>query len=52
MNFDKANAALDSVYTAETPEALARAYAEWAATYPIFANWGNLRFSNRGNPRF
>src|SRR5438094_643227 len=33
MNFDKANAALDSVYTAETPEALARAYAEWAATY-------------------
>ncbi|MDX8518841.1 class I SAM-dependent DNA methyltransferase [Mesorhizobium dulcispinae] len=33
MNFDKANAALDSVYAAETPEALAKAYAEWAATY-------------------
>ncbi|MDX8495711.1 class I SAM-dependent methyltransferase [Mesorhizobium sp. VK22B] len=33
MNFDKANAALDSVYTAETPEALAKAYAEWAASY-------------------
>ncbi|TIU27076.1 MAG: class I SAM-dependent methyltransferase, partial [Mesorhizobium sp.] len=33
MNFDKANAALDSVYSAETPEALAKAYAEWAATY-------------------
>ncbi|TIW65530.1 MAG: class I SAM-dependent methyltransferase [Mesorhizobium sp.] len=33
MNFDKANAALDSVYTADTPEALAKAYAEWAATY-------------------
>lgn len=33
MDFDKANAALDSVYTADTPEALAKAYAEWAATY-------------------
>ena len=33
MNFDKANAALDSVYTADTPEALGKAYAEWAATY-------------------
>ncbi|PBB91240.1 SAM-dependent methyltransferase [Mesorhizobium sp. WSM3864] len=33
MNFDKANMALDSVYSAETPEALAKAYAEWAATY-------------------
>ncbi|RWB51357.1 class I SAM-dependent methyltransferase [Mesorhizobium sp.] len=33
MNFDKADAALDSVYSAETPEALAKAYAEWAATY-------------------
>lgn len=33
MIIDKANAALDSVYTAETPEALAQAYAEWAATY-------------------
>lgn len=33
MNFDKANAALDSVYKAETPEALAKAYADWAATY-------------------
>ncbi|WP_192255901.1 class I SAM-dependent DNA methyltransferase [Mesorhizobium silamurunense] len=33
MNFDKTNAALDSVYTAETPEALAKAYAEWAASY-------------------
>ncbi|RRI02652.1 class I SAM-dependent methyltransferase [Mesorhizobium tamadayense] len=33
MNFDKANAALDSVYTADSPEALAKAYADWAATY-------------------
>jgi len=33
MNFDKANEALDSVYSADTPEALAKAYAEWAATY-------------------
>ena len=30
---DRANAALDSVYTADTPEALAKAYAAWAATY-------------------
>ncbi|TIX55804.1 MAG: SAM-dependent methyltransferase, partial [Mesorhizobium sp.] len=27
MNIDKANAALDSVYTADTPKALAEAYA-------------------------
>jgi predicted TPR repeat methyltransferase len=33
MNFDKANAALDSVYSADSPETLAKAYAEWAATY-------------------
>jgi len=33
VNFDKANAALDSVYTADTPEGLAKAYADWAATY-------------------
>ncbi|ANT49008.1 class I SAM-dependent DNA methyltransferase [Mesorhizobium amorphae] len=33
MIVDKANAALDSVYSADTPEALAKAYAEWAATY-------------------
>ncbi|QIA21144.1 class I SAM-dependent methyltransferase [Mesorhizobium sp. AA22] len=33
MNIDKANAALDSVYTADTPKALAEAYAAWAATY-------------------
>ena len=33
MNIDKANAALESVYTADTPEALAQAYAAWAATY-------------------
>lgn len=33
MDFDKANAALDSVYGAGTPEALAKAYADWAATY-------------------
>ncbi|TIU18011.1 MAG: SAM-dependent methyltransferase, partial [Mesorhizobium sp.] len=33
MNVDKANAALDSVYTADTPKALAEAYAAWAATY-------------------
>lgn len=33
MNVDKANAALDSVYTADTPETLAQAYAAWAATY-------------------
>jgi predicted TPR repeat methyltransferase len=30
---DKAAAALESVYTAGTPEALASAYAAWAATY-------------------
>ncbi|RUU43017.1 hypothetical protein EOD07_37330, partial [Mesorhizobium sp. M2C.T.Ca.TU.002.02.1.1] len=30
---DKVNAALDSVYTADTPEALEEAYAAWAATY-------------------
>lgn len=33
MNSDKANAALDSVYSAQTPEELATAYAAWAATY-------------------
>ncbi|BCG92120.1 class I SAM-dependent DNA methyltransferase [Mesorhizobium sp. 131-2-1] len=33
MNLDKANEALDSVYSADTPEALAKAYAEWNATY-------------------
>jgi len=33
MNVDKANAALDSVYGADTPETLAQAYAAWAATY-------------------
>ena len=33
MIADKANAALDSVYAADTPEALAKAYAAWAATY-------------------
>ncbi|WP_192362635.1 class I SAM-dependent DNA methyltransferase [Mesorhizobium mediterraneum] len=33
MIIDKANAALDAVYTADTPEALAQAYAAWAATY-------------------
>lgn len=32
-NADRANAALDTVYTAQTPEALSAAYAEWAATY-------------------
>lgn len=30
---DKANEALDSVYSADSPQALAKAYAEWAATY-------------------
>jgi predicted TPR repeat methyltransferase len=30
---DKANEALDSVYSAADPAALARAYADWAATY-------------------
>jgi predicted TPR repeat methyltransferase len=33
MNVDKANAALDSVYSADTPEGLAKAYADWAASY-------------------
>ncbi|BCG85020.1 SAM-dependent methyltransferase [Mesorhizobium sp. 113-3-9] len=33
MIVDKANAALDSVYGADTPESLAQAYAAWAATY-------------------
>lgn len=33
MDLDKANASLDSVYTAEDPETLTAAYAEWAATY-------------------
>jgi predicted TPR repeat methyltransferase len=33
MEFDKANAALDAVYSAKTPEQLAKAYAAWAATY-------------------
>jgi predicted TPR repeat methyltransferase len=30
---DKANEALDSVYSAASPQALAKAYADWAATY-------------------
>lgn len=30
---DKANAALDSVYASQSPEEVARAYADWAATY-------------------
>jgi len=30
---DKANAALDKVYSARTPQELSAAYAEWAATY-------------------
>jgi predicted TPR repeat methyltransferase len=30
---DKANQALDSVYSADSPETLAKAYADWAATY-------------------
>jgi predicted TPR repeat methyltransferase len=30
---DKANEALDSVYSAASPDALAKAYADWAATY-------------------
>lgn len=33
MIVDNANAALDSVYGADTPETLAQAYAAWAATY-------------------
>ncbi|MER8965925.1 methyltransferase domain-containing protein [Mesorhizobium sp. M0808] len=33
MIIDKANAALEAVYTADTPETLAKAYAQWAATY-------------------
>lgn len=33
MIVDKAKAALDSVYGADTPETLAQAYAAWAATY-------------------
>lgn len=33
MSLDKANAALESVYTAGSPEALGEAYAAWAATY-------------------
>ncbi len=33
MISDKADAALDAVYTARTPEELADAYAAWAATY-------------------
>jgi predicted TPR repeat methyltransferase len=30
---DKANEALDSVYSAASPQALSKAYADWAATY-------------------
>lgn len=30
---DRANAALDAVYASRTPEDVARAYADWAATY-------------------
>ncbi|MES0045443.1 class I SAM-dependent methyltransferase [Mesorhizobium sp. M0091] len=33
MTIDKANAALGTVYSADTPEGLAKAYADWAATY-------------------
>ena len=33
MSLDKANTALESVYTAGSPEALGEAYAAWAATY-------------------
>lgn len=33
MDLDKANAALDMVYSASTPEELSAAYAAWAATY-------------------
>ncbi|BCH22253.1 SAM-dependent methyltransferase [Mesorhizobium sp. L-8-10] len=33
MDLDKANAALEMVYTASTPEELSAAYAAWAATY-------------------
>jgi predicted TPR repeat methyltransferase len=30
---DKANEALDSVYSADSPQAVAKAYADWAASY-------------------
>lgn len=30
---DRANEALDSVYSADSPQAVAKAYADWAATY-------------------
>ena len=33
MITDQANAALDMVYAAKTPDELAAAYAAWAATY-------------------
>lgn len=33
MNLDKANASLDMVYSASSPEELSKSYAEWAATY-------------------
>jgi hypothetical protein len=33
MISEEANAALDAVYTAKIPEALAEIYAAWAATY-------------------
>lgn len=33
MNLEKADAALESVYSAKTPEELSAAYAAWAATY-------------------
>jgi predicted TPR repeat methyltransferase len=33
MNHDKANAALEMVYSASSPEELSKSYAEWAATY-------------------
>lgn len=33
MDLDKANAALDMVYSASTPDELSAAYAAWAATY-------------------
>jgi predicted TPR repeat methyltransferase len=32
-SLDRANQALDSVYSADSPEALKKAYADWAATY-------------------
>ena len=42
MNVEKANAALDSVYSADTPETLAQAYADWAATYDSAVSYTHL----------